>query len=157
MKALRIMIVSFILIIGFLIAFEISSAIAGDYMGEFCWSIHITERENGPADDTYLTRYEATYMGGSHYMLSGIVEVPGDNPHVSQGTAKVIGNEIYITTNGAQNHSANPWRDTGTGQMRLNLSTLNGTFWGNILSFNTSTREFYPGYAAGEATLITCP
>ncbi len=136
---------------------NIPSVFAGDYLGEFCWLSHITESDGGPVDETYIARYGVTHIGAPYYMLHGMVEVPGDNPLISQGTAKVIGNEVYITLNSAQEHTPSPYRDIGTGQAILNVSTLNGTFWSISKSFNTSTREFSDFYSAGTMTLTPCP
>ncbi len=157
MKALKIIMASFILMVALQISDSISSVEASDYLGDVCWSFHKTEDDHGSTDETYLTRIGVTHMGGSYCILQGIIEVPDDNRFILDGTAVIIGNEVFITMNGSQDHSPDPWRDTDIIQMRLNLSTLNGTFWGNRLDFNTSTREFDHGYAAGTATLTTCP
>jgi hypothetical protein len=57
------------------------------------------EHGDGPADGTYLMRIGVTYTGGSNYILQGMVEVPDDNPVILDGTAIIIGNEVFITMN----------------------------------------------------------
>ena len=102
----------------------------------------------------FVENWSNLYWRFQLYITREIVEAP-DNPFILDGTAVIIGNEVFITMNGSQDHSPVPKRDTGTIQMRLNLSTLNGTL--NRLDFNTSTREFDHGYDAGTVTLTTCP
>lgn len=149
--------VSVILVLALLISAGISSVEASDYLGELCWSFHKTEDENGPTDETFLARLGVNYTGGSNYILQGIVDIPDDNPFIFNGTAVIIGNEIFTNLNGSQEHSTNPYRDTGILQMRLDATTLSGTFWQNRLDFNISTRKFDNCYGAGTVTLTTCP
>jgi hypothetical protein len=50
------------------------------------------------------------------------------------------------------------YRDGGTLEVRLNLSTLSGTCWGTCYSFNTSSRvSDLDCYGAGTMTFTACP
>jgi len=128
-----------------------------DYLGELCWSLHNTQNEHGSTDDTHVIKIAVTYTGGTNFIVQGIIELVDDNPFIFGGTARLVGNEFLMTMNGSQDHSPDPWRDTGTLHMRLDTKTWNGTFWQNRLDYNTSTREFDYGYASGTATIATCP
>ncbi len=157
MKIFKIITVSFFLMILLQISGGISSAEASDYLGEFCWSLHVIEEDDGPGDETVLMRIGITHMGGSSYSMQGTVEVSDDNSVVINGSVAVIGNELFISGTGSQRHRLLPWRDAVTFQARLDPSTLNGTFWSNILTFDTRAREFDHSYSAGTATFTTCP
>lgn len=132
-------------------------AVAGDYLGEGCWSLHLTEDATGPADETFLMRVGVTHMGDSYFTVQGTVDIPDDNPVIMNGSAVIVGSVVFFTINLSQDHSPDSWRDTGSGQFRLDLSTLNGTFWVNNFDFNITSREFDQGYAAGTASFISCP
>jgi hypothetical protein len=157
MRALRIIAVSFILTAVLEISVGISSVRASDYLGEICLSVHKTQDENGPTNETYVMRLGVTNMGGPSYIVQGIIQVPDDNPVISEGTAVVIGSDVFITMNSCQEHSSDPWRDTAISQVHLSLSTLSGTVWSNRLDYNTSTHQFDHGYAAGTVAITTCP
>lgn len=139
-----------------LLSFNVTNARA-EYLGEFCLSLHITTSDKGSRDDTYIERIKITQIGDNAYNLIGIVNVPGDNPFITQGSATVIGNELVIIQSSAQAHSTSAYQDIGTSQCRLNLTTLSGTIWAIQKSYNTSTHQFSDFYAAGTITLIKCP
>lgn len=135
-----------------------SRAVAGSYLGEYCWSMQVTETDTGPVSEgPFLVRAGATSMGGAYYMLQGTVTVSDDSPMVFGGAGTVVGNEVVFTLNGSQQHSAEPWRDTSTLQVRIDLSTLNGTLWDIGNDFNTSQRSFDRRYSAATLTHINCP
>jgi hypothetical protein len=79
-------IVLFLAIVAMFFFSNVPNAIAGDYLGEFCWSIHITEDDHGPTDGgPFLMRAGVTYMGGAYYTLQGYVTIPSDNPFIFNG------------------------------------------------------------------------
>jgi hypothetical protein len=133
---------------------DIPRAIAGDYLGEFCWSFLKTENENGPkVEGPVLMRAGVTYVGGAYYTLQGISGI--SDPVIFGGTATIVGNKVYMTLNETQGTSQ--WRDSGIIQVQLDISTLNGNLWDNYVSFKTNTHEFGAGYAAGTMTFTACP
>jgi len=141
----------------FLSVFVCSKAEASDYLGEFCWQAHLTQTEKGPQDITVLMKLGISYMGGSYLTAQG--SFPIDDPVIFGATGQVVGNEILLTFNNSQQHSDSPWRDSGVGQLRINLSTLNGTFWNNYMSFNSATGAYNGegGYSLGTLTYVSCP
>ncbi len=129
-----------------------------NFQGEQCWSIHITEDANPPADGgTALMRVGVTYMGDAYYSLQGFVTIPNSNPVIVDGSAVIVGNEVFVHVNMSVDNSLELNRDGIIGQMRLDISTLNGTIWSIADQFDTVTREFVHYYNAGTVTLTTCP
>ncbi|MDQ7787156.1 MAG: hypothetical protein RDU01_06070 [Thermodesulfovibrionales bacterium] len=127
------------------------------FEGTLCWAAHITEDENGLTDGNFLFKMDVTYLNGDYYIVQGVVDVPSDYPNVFNGGALVKDNNIIFNLVGSQEH-VSPYRDSGISQARLDKTTLNGTFWSNYMSFNTSTREAEDtNYSAGTLTLTTCP
>ena len=154
MKGLK----SGVVAVGLLLLFGFSVANAdAEYLGEICWSIHITVGDEGPRDETYIQRMKITQLGDNVFNIQGIVEIPGDNPLITQGSATVIGNELFIIQTGSQEHAKSPYQDVGTSQGRVNLLTLSGPFWGISKSYNTSTHQFSDFYSGGTGTLTNCP
>lgn len=157
MKKLFFVPMTYVLVILFLCTANLTQAEGSDYLGEFCWTIHKTQDDRGATDETYVVKIAVTRTGGANFIVQGIVELSDDNPFIFGGNARLVGNDFLMTMSGSQEHSSGPWRDAGTMHIRLDSKSLNGTFWSNRLDFNTSTREFDHGYAAGTATLSNCP
>ena len=157
LKALRIIMVSVILVLSLLISVGISSVEASDYLGELCWSVHTTEVEDGPEPGNApgLLRMGVTHTGGPYYLLQGTQEVSNDNTMILSGTAVIIGNDVLATIDSSKVDGEE--RQTGIVQMRFSLSTFNGTYWANGLEFDTSSHKFDHNYSAGTVTAIPCP
>jgi hypothetical protein len=131
---------------------------AQSYMGNFCWSVTVTEYESGPITPvTFLSRFDVTHVGGASYALQGPAFPPEENPSILVGAAVVIGSDIYMTLTCTGTHPSKAWRNTGVLHGRINASSLNGTFYELYNSFNPSTRLFTPGYSAGTLTFVPCP
>jgi hypothetical protein len=137
-----------------------AEASAPDYWGEYCWLFQQSEDEHGPkVVESFLMRVGVTYIGGAYFTLQGYVTIPNDNPIISNGFAVIIGNEVHITMNTSQEHITTPYRDSGVAHASLSLSTLNGTWWSNYISFNAQTRDLAneTAYSAGTMTFTGCP
>ncbi len=81
------------------------SAAAQTYLGEFCWSIFITADESGPVSEgPGVLKAGVTQLGGAYYLLQGRLPTE-DNPAFVNGTAVVIGNDIWINGTTTQDHS----------------------------------------------------
>jgi hypothetical protein len=151
-------IIALVLVISVIICGSLSSAKAGDYLGEYCWSVSKTENEQGPdPEGPFIMRAGVTYVGGGYYTLQGIIQTPEPDPFIFGGTATVVGSKIYITINGSQDHSTNNWRDSGVMKIQLDSSTLGGTWWTNYMTFNTVTHVAEINYSAGTTTFTACP
>jgi hypothetical protein len=124
-----------------------------------CWSAAKTADQDGPVDppETVLIKAALSKIGVDLYSLHGYAVVPDDNPYLFNGSGVLLNNELFITASGAQEHKNNPWRDAGVMQFRVNKDTMAGSFWATRLDFNTSTRQFDQGYAAGTLTAVSCP
>lgn len=157
-KTIKRGIVIFLAIIAIILFSNVPKAIAGDYLGEFCWLFQKTEDEHGPkVEGPFLMRAGVTYMGGAYYTLQGVLDAPS-GPSILNGGAVIVGNEVLVTANESHDHGlTKPYRDSGIVQMRINLSNLNGSWWNVRNDFDTLTRSFNDGYAAGTVTFTTCP
>lgn len=127
--------------------------LAADYLGELCWSLN----SEGSTNESGLMRVGMTHMGDSRFTLQGQIEVPDFDPVIINGAAVIAGNEVFFTVTVSHDLSPYPWRDTGNGQLRLNLSTLNGTFWVNYIEFDVELGEFYLSHDSGTVTFTNCP
>ena len=159
MKSTRRGIVIFLAIIAIILFSNLPNAIAGDYLGEFCWLYQQTENAQGAVTKApVLVRFGVTSMGNNYYTLQGsTVQVTDDNPAIFGGTAVIIGNDVFLTMETSQQHLTKPYRDSGVGQAHLALETLSGTFWGNAMNFDTQARVTGTFYSAGTMTFTTCP
>ncbi len=132
-------------------------ALTADYLGELCWSLH----SEGSTNEARLMRVGMTHMGDSGFTLQGVIDDPNIDPAIDpaimNGAAVIVGNEVFFTMNISQDLAPYPWRDTGNGQLRLNLPTLNGTFWVNYLEFDVEFSEFWESHESGTVTFTNCP
>jgi hypothetical protein len=130
-----------------------------DYWGEYCWSFLQTEDELGPyVVGPFVMRMGVTYMGGAYFTLQGLInEAPDPDPVIIGGSATIVGNKVFMTLNNTQDDTTTLWRYSGTFQVQLDISTLNGTWWSNFVSFNTDTLDVGIEYGAGTLTFTTCP
>ena len=131
---------------------------AGTYLGEVCWWASVTADQNGPTTKgPFLLRAGVTFMGGSYYLVQGSTQTE-DNPAFLHGMAVIVGQEVWISASITQDHApSSPWRDSSVIQLRLNSSTLSGTFWGIATDFRTSDLTFDHTYGAGTVTATGCP
>jgi len=131
------------------------------YIGEFCWSLHMTEDDKGPVNDQSVSatvRLSFTLMGDRYLSVQGILELSdGEFPVILGGSGVILGNEVLITVNTTQEHKNNSWLDAGIARIRIDLNTMNGTVWENRLDYERNTRQFDEGYGASSITLIACP
>lgn len=142
-----------------LMLFPAAGAMAQTYVGKFCFSSTVTERETGPVSppETFaiVSQYDVTHLGGNAYALVGSLAIP-DQPFVTTGLATVIGSDIYVNMTSTQSHP-DSWRDTAVSQTRINLATLSGTFYEVGRDYNASTRTWDNRYTAGTVKQAACP
>lgn len=144
---------------------DIPRAMAGDYLGEFCWSIHITDNQDGLTDEgLYIIRLGISHMGGTYYSLQGFGQgTTGiiDHPPVYDGNATVVESKVYITLNSTQdtidNDTGEQKRFGGHEQLQLDISTLSGTYWSIRDRFKPASLVFNSRYDNGTATYTACP
>ena len=136
-----------------------AGAMAQTYLGRFCFSSTITERESGPVSPPetvpFVSQYDVTHLGGNAYVLVGSIAIP-DQPFVTTGFGTVIGGEIFLNMTGTQRHP-DAWRDTGVNQTRLDLATLSGTFYEVGHDFSVASRTWDNRYTAGTVRQAACP
>jgi hypothetical protein len=127
-----------------------------NFGGNLCWSFLKTEDQEGANQEgPFIFNARIKYNGGGYYTVQGGVMF-GEQSWITGGTAAVVGNKILITLSDSQDHSPDKWFDSGVLQMKVDTSTLNGTFKGNYISFNNESRQSDMGYGAGTVTLTSC-
>ena len=123
------------------------------YVGKVCIVSTVTTRQSGPVTPQVIPiQLDATNLGANVYAVSGAVTT-GESPFVLTGTAIVVGGDLYFNMTTTQQHP-DGWRDTGVNQTRLNLSTMQGTFYEIGHDFSTATGTFDNSrYTAGTVSL----
>jgi hypothetical protein len=124
------------------------------YVGKVCLTSTVTARQTGPVTPQVVPiLLDVTNLGANTYSVMGAVTPGGDQPFVVAGTGTVIGGDLYLNMTTTQTH-ADGWMDTGINQTRLNLSTLQGTFYEIGHDFNTANGQFdVSRYTAGTVSL----
>ena len=133
----------------------IPSVWAEGFIGECCWTMNVTERDGNVVNESYVVKYGVSHMGGVYYSFQGVA-LEGA-PAIFQASGIIIGSDIHMTWNHSENHSPDSSRDIGTGNVKLNLSTLSGPFFGINEFYDRSNNTFEKSFAAGTMTPITCP
>ena len=128
-------------------------AAAQTYLGEFCW--WVTDTIGGDlAVAAFRLKAGVTHLGGAYYLLQGRVARP-DTPLFLQATGVIIGDEVWLngtTTQGLHEGSIM--------QARLNLPTLDGTFWRietDVISTDGFNASVDQRYITGALWSTTCP
>jgi hypothetical protein len=98
-------------------------------------------------------QYPGLHMGGAYYTMQGYMIVPNDGLFIFAGGGVLIGETLYLTMAGSQQHSGSSNRDTDVIHIELNKSTLNGTFYGVGNDFNIGSMSYGDHFAAGTMSL----
>lgn len=127
---------------------------AQSYLGRYCFTATVTQRDTSPVSESLPFQYEAASLGGGMYALAGKTIGTGE-PFLIAGIAQLIGQELIgnlATTLRDEDGS----RDTGVAQFRLNVSTLTGSFFEVGNDFNPSSGQFSRRYSAGTLVATAC-
>lgn len=112
------------------------------YVGKVCMTSTITARQTGPVTPQVVPIVlDVTNLGFNTYSVVGAATATGDQPFVVGGTGTIVGGFLYMNLTTTQTH-ASGWMDTGINQTRLNLSTLQGTFYEIGHDFDPATGQF---------------
>jgi hypothetical protein len=123
------------------------------YVGKVCLINTVTVRETGPVTpQIFPILLDVTNLGANTYSVVGSYN-DVDQPFIIGGTASIVAGQLYINMTATQAHS-DGWMDTAIHQARLNLSTMQGTFYEIGRDYNTVSRQFDAShYTAGTASL----
>jgi len=148
---------SLLLLAGFvaILAVRTSVATAQTYLGEFCWGY---SQDTGclscpGAGATYSLRAGVTHIGGPYYLIQGRVPLHS-GPLFLHATGVVVGDEVWIagsTTLGPTPFETMP--KSGIMQARLELSTLDGSFWRIENYLSTPSGSFEQKLITGNVVL----
>ena len=130
--------------------------------GDLCWTVKITQDDEGPVTQpAMLVKVHIKALDTSTFVMTGVVNVTGDNPFIMTGTATKIGTKIYANLVATQDHkvseSGKLWRDMDIMRLTIDNTTLSGSLFGVGDSFDRTTRVFDPMYASGTLTPKACP
>ncbi|MES9992819.1 MAG: hypothetical protein ABW098_12745 [Candidatus Thiodiazotropha sp.] len=128
---------------------------SADYLGELCWTLNITERNEVQTDETYVVKFGVTHMGDDYYTLQGYALV--DDPTIMQASAVVIGDTAHFHFSSSEYHPSDLSRDIAIGNARLSMSTLSGPFFGLNTFYDPMPPTFTDSLAVGTMTLVECP
>jgi len=120
---------------------------AGDFLGDFCWSVH-------PEDGSGVTvKLGVFHMGGGHYQLLGTAQTGTDGTYPAQGNAEIIEGKLHMSViMGDGNNNA---MTTLHGTAVLDPATLSGSY--NMLHTGASkTGQSEIRYSTGTMTFIPC-
>ena len=145
-------IVSFMLILGL----GFSNALAGSpvtYLGKTTWTGKITQStDTSNVNATFTVVGGISKVGDEFYAFQGYVTLDNDGPFVMSGSGFLMGTTLVFTLSESQEHTDNSWRDSGVMHIKVDQSTLNGTFYDIGLDYNTSTKVFDQRFSAGTLT-----
>jgi membrane-bound inhibitor of C-type lysozyme len=145
-----------ILVLALMIGFFSSiNVFAKGINGNFCFTVHLTENEDGPCDETVTATVHLKSVDSSTVTMSGSISASGTV--YLTGIGQVAGDVVTFNVQFTQNISAKGEKFAGTMQMVLDKSTLSGTFWMIQQSYSTPS-SFENEYGAGTITkLPKCP
>ncbi|MFQ5962228.1 MAG: hypothetical protein ACE5MG_12610 [Candidatus Methylomirabilales bacterium] len=118
MRASKIMVVTLIFMVGFLISSGISGVEAqfapGEYLGQFCW------------DNLGATVVlGVTHMGDNHFLVSGTVTFLQGDTAPFHGNAEIVGGQVLMTVNASGDELTEVFATTA--HVILDPATLDGT------------------------------
>lgn len=133
----------------------LTGSASAEYLGELCWTMHVTERDGVQTDESYVVKFGIDYTGGDYYTLQGYALV--DDPAIMNASAVVIGNTAHLHFSSSEYHPGDLSRDIAIGNARLDLTTFNGPFFGINTFYDPNPPTFTNEFANGSMTLIECP
>jgi hypothetical protein len=142
------------LIIGF---FSSVNVFAKGLNGNFCFTVHLTENEDGPYDETETAAIHLKSVDANAIIMTGTLLPPSSGTIFLSGIGQVAGEVITFNVNFTKDALTKSKRQAGAMQMVLDKSTLSGSFWMIVQGYSTPS-EFGNNYGAGTITrLPKCP
>jgi hypothetical protein len=122
---------------------------ASTYLGQYTWTITITESSSELPPFAITLTGGISKVGGSYYLFQGYIIVPDDFPVMLSGSGVLLEDTLYLTLGDSQNHTDNSSDDTGILRVTINKSTLNGDFYEVSTDLDTSDKQIQHGYSIG--------
>jgi hypothetical protein len=117
----------------------------------------VTEREDGPCDETVTATIHLKSVDSSTVIMAGTMLPPASGTILLSGIGQIAGDVITFNVSFTQNISTKGEKFGATMQMVLDKDTLSGSFWAIQQSYSTPS-SFENEYAAGTITkLPKCP
>lgn len=131
------------------------------YLGKTTWTIYIDDSypDATKIGKSFTLTGGVSKVGDEFYLFQGYVASGTDGPFVLSGSGFLMnGSTLVFTLSTSQQHTSEPYRDSGVMHVNIDKTSLNGTFYGLDNDFNTSTRTIDPfEYTAGTLTLSGPP
>jgi hypothetical protein len=146
-----------LLLLSLFVAWHARMAAAEPLSGDYCWSAHTTETENGPADLKFRIKVHLSPVEESYAVVSGKAVFPDDSVAHLEGTSKVEGEMILMNLTLTQVHDPETKYDTGILRVRVKQENMNGAFWGIVTTYDPAlTKKFSNDYSAGTLKKVKC-
>jgi hypothetical protein len=130
----------------------VSHATAMRYIGQVTWTATQTQNESGPITPiNFPITVGISQMGGSYYIVQGIVNLPSGAPVIISGGGQIVDSDLVLTMSGFRDDV--PWVAGSSVYVKVNKTSLNGILKVINNNFNPSTHMFNSSYVAG--TLAT--
>lgn len=131
---------------------------ADPFTGDVCFTVHVLQSEAGAEDTRYVMRAHSTALDEHMSSIYGYALNAGDNPTVVAGIANQVGTgSIYVNLDWTYNQKSPQKIKTGVMQMKLNPTTLSGTFTLVATKFDPATGLFKQGFDSGTVAPRSCP
>jgi hypothetical protein len=115
-----------------------------NFDGEVCWRV----------DNGAIMKFRISYIGNNQYLLNGQFYVSEEGIDIAQGSAEMIGSNVYMTINHSGKDDEAMWR--GITHIILDTSTLNGTYDAIDNDFNYSNQSLDTKYEGGSLSYVRC-
>jgi hypothetical protein len=148
-KIQRLIAISFVITIGFIVIGVASRVSASQYIGEACWELE----EDGAIWGIIKLGFSNT--GDGHFIMSGtLIDYDGYEVDIVHGNAEIQGGNILMTIVGSGRDAGTLW--TWTDNVILNTSTLNGSYEGIVNERNYSDGSISTQFEEGRFIYTTC-
>jgi hypothetical protein len=115
-----------------------------NFDGELCWQV----------DNGAVIKFRISYIGNNQYLLNGQFYVSEEGIDIAQGSAEMIGSNVYMTVTHSGKNDEAMWR--GITHIILDITTLNGTYGAINNDFNYSNQSLNTEYEGGSVSYVRC-
>jgi hypothetical protein len=127
-KMIAVLALSSFIVLGLVTSNALAAGV--NYLGKTTWTFTITDStKQSDIGMSGTVTGAISKVGDEFYLFQGYIILPDDGPVVMSGSGFMTGNTLEFTVSVSQYHTSNTWRDSSTGHLSLDRTTLNGTFY----------------------------